>query len=436
MPGRQDGSQKPWLSSGQLFRVSLLCKKISRSQGERAEVELKVITKPEGLQAIQEGWLELLTHPGNSGIHQSFDWFWAGYQAFHLDDQLYVLVLKGDNGSVIGVAPLVITYRKYRGVRVRRIGFARNEQSPANDFILSPGLEDNCLDLILDHLCLFLHWEFIDLQKLNADKPIGRYLQNSLGDGNYRFGIQPNIQSPYISIDKTWEDFWNSRSKKFKKAMRNKLNRAQKSQDLVIEKIPVTSGKTPELEDILSISSNSWKRQIGTDLATREDNWEFYKQISNLYGPKGFPFIWLLRIGRVGAAFEFHLEYNGVIYPIRADYDETYKDISPGSILEYEIIKRHFCEKRFAEYNSCGATYEYLLNWADELRSYHNVEIFARNPKMNLLFALEYKVLRWMRRTAFYRGYKFIKQKQSLAGKSTHFGKSNAPLPEQKAVKS
>lgn len=375
---------------------------------------MKVITKPEDVEAIQAEWLKLLQHPCNKGIHQSYDWFWAGCQAFHRDDDLHVLLVLDESGKLACVAPLVITSSTYRGIGVRAIGFVRNEQSPANNFIFSPRSEEISLTLILEHLITFEHWELIDLQMVNIEELTGRFVRKFLMERGLAHGTQLNRQSPYILIDRGWEDFWKNKSKKFRKSMRHKLNRATKQDGLVVEKILVTDGDAPALATMRTISGNSWKRKAGTDLSASEESLNFYKKVCDTWGPRGFIHVWLLRIHEQAVAFEFHIEYESTVYPLRADYDENYKEISPGSILEYEIIKSIFLEKKIIEYNSCGHTYDYLMNWTKQVRNYRGIEIFKKSLKMILLHAFEYQVLVFLRKMKF---YDFLKKTTGFSNK-------------------
>lgn len=360
-------------------------------------MELHVLTTTAEIGDIANEWAALLPRSGTGKIHHDYDWFVAGYQTFHRGDRLHVLTLRDEQGALAGIAPLVITPGVYRGVTVRKIGFVKNDQSPANDFIVVAGREEQCLAAFLDHLTRFAAWEFIDLRKMNVAEPSWAVLEKLLEERGDTYGTKENIQSPYIRTDMAWDEFWKRKSLRFRKAIRNKFNRVSKYETLAIEKIAVTSARAPVLDDILNISAHSWKHEIGNDLATREDNWNFYKEICDRLGPAGLISVWLLKFDAVPVAFEFHIQYNDVVYPIRADYDKRYKDISPGSLLEYEIIKSIFGDATVAEYNSCGHTYDYLLNWTDTTRIHRNCEIFGTNPKMALLYLYEYRVLAAMR---------------------------------------
>lgn len=365
-------------------------------------MKLKILTKREDLQELQACWLDLMQRSSNKAVYLCYEWCLSSYEIFHANDQIYVLILIDDKGQLLGIAPLVITTAMYRGVKVRKIGFVNNNQNPANDFILHEGLEAVCIELFLSHLAGFTSWELVDLQKIWVDGLTGTCLKKLLPETGYVFGTKENIQSPYIRIDREWDEFWKIKSQRFRKTLRNKLNRAMKLEGLVIERILIENGNIPELEHLLKISANSWKHEIGNDLSSREDNWKFYNKICDRLGPKGNICIWFLKLNNIPVAFEFHIQYNSVVYPIRADFDERYRDISPGSILEYEIMKNLFTDNVVAEYNSCGHTYDYLMNWTDATRNHCNFEMFGKSVKMKMLYDYEYNLLTSLKRTKLY----------------------------------
>ena len=373
-------------------------------------MNLTVLTSAEELHALCEDWRKLMEESADKGIYLCHEWCCAGYDIFHRNDKIYLLILTDDSKKLTGIAPLVITYGTYRGIKVRKICFVRNPENPAHNFILQSGTEEVCLEIIMEHLFRFLEWELIELQMLDINAQTGIILQKMLLEKHCAFGTKFNRQSPYFLFDISWEEFWKSRSKKFKKAMRNKLNRAANQKNLVIEKILLSNGNAPDIHGMIKISSNSWKGKIRKDLASNKDNLEFYKRLCDIMGPKGATYLWLLKINHVPVAFEFHIEHEGIVYPLRADFDENYKDLSPGSVLEYEIVKSLFKQGNLSEYHSCGHNYAYLLNWTNKIKNYQNFEIFDKKLKMTILYNFEHRIMVMLRKCGAYHYLKkFIK---------------------------
>lgn len=367
-------------------------------------MELKILREINELAEISEAWDTLVRESHDDKIHYTYFWFTNSYDVFNSDDQLYVITVYGEDGSLNCIVPLVIISEKYRFFKLRKICFPRNPQNPSNDFICKKGYEEQCYQVVLAHLGQFLIWDLIDLQMIDGVGITSRLLDKYLKSHTFKFHSYPNRVSPYITVKGTWDDFWSNRSSKFRKGMRNKINRGKKKEYKIDA---IRDFKNPEtLELMRSISSKSWKRSIGTDLLTKKDNFNFYELISRHFGNLGKATLYLLKLEDQPAAFEFHFEYDNVVYPIRADYDESYKAYSPGSILEYEIIKSLFEKSDIDEYNSCGHTYQYLLNWTETSREYLNFEVFRPSLFPSLAYQIEYIVIPALRKSSVVRFFK------------------------------
>jgi hypothetical protein len=91
--------------------------------------------------------------------------------------------------------------------------------------------------------------------------------------------------------------------------------------------------------------------------------------------------LWILYCGDVPVAFEYHLNYHGVTSPIRADFDETYRELSPGAHLEYMILLSLFqaSERPVREYNTCADAYSYELRWTSQIRPHKKLWVFKKS---------------------------------------------------------
>jgi len=91
--------------------------------------------------------------------------------------------------------------------------------------------------------------------------------------------------------------------------------------------------------------------------------------------------LWLLHCQGKPVAFEYHLEFQGVAYALRADFDESYRLLSPGAYLEQAIIRSLFDDaaRRIGEYNTGADDYWYERRWTDKSRPHGKAWIFPRS---------------------------------------------------------
>jgi hypothetical protein len=371
---------------------------------ERKLMTIRVLTREEDLEAIKRDWLHLAEFHCNHGIHQTFNWVMAGYKLLGKGKKPYIIVLRNYDERILAIAPLIIGSEKYRGINLNKVSFIKNDQSPCNDFILHPECKEQSMKMIMDHLLTFKDWELVELNQVEKNGITGSTLKKIMKNYRYCSCEKINRQSPYLELDRDWEKFWGKKSRRFKKSLKHKINRL--GDRFAVEKIKVIDSRSPELETILNISQKSWKKKIGADLSTRCDDWKFYEEICDLYGPGGNVHVWILTIEGIPTAFEFHIEYKGIVYPIKADYDEDFRQLSPGSVLEFEIMKRSFHDDRLQAYHSCGHSYDYLLNWTKTVKDHRNYEFFAPRFKTIMLYWFEYELMKKLRKSNFYRFYK------------------------------
>ncbi len=362
-------------------------------------MKIKIITsKEELLGSLAQDWNALLKDNVNNVIYLTHEWIMAWWNSFGNGNKLNVIAVYDERGQLSGIAPMMRTKSRYRGVNIAKICLMANGHSPSSDFIVSRENSAEIIKTILDYLKGLSALDIIELTKLDTNSQTYLIASDYLNMNGNRFGIKDSTESPYILINSDWETFLSKKSQRFRKSLRNKINRANKSGDLSIEKIQINDSKNPAIQDILAISEKSWKRQIGTDITSNPQSKSFHIEICDRLGPQGIVSIFFLKKGGAPIAFEFHLTYNNVVYPIRADYDESFSDLSPGSVLEYNIIKTLFDEGVVKEYNTCGHTYNYLMNWSDETRKHANIEIFGKNFKPYGLYNLEYKLIPFLRK--------------------------------------
>ncbi len=360
-------------------------------------MQVSVICDRDGLLSVAGEWTSLLKKCSSDAISLTPEWIAAWWDNFGADNRMHVIAVR-HGGRLVGVAPMMEAVARYRRIQIRKITIMANGHSPASGFIADRDMHAEVNGAILSHLEALPGVDIIEFPHLDDNGGTCAPVLDFIAKKGLRYGIKHGLESPYIPIDTDWDTFFKTRHRKFKKAIRNKLNRADKSGGISVEKVTVTGAADPAVEEMIGISGKSWKKKAGTDLTSDGNARGFYRSLCDALGPRGVISIWLLRKDSLPVAFEFHLTYNGVVYPLRADYDESYASLSPGSVLEYRIVKSLFEEAGAREYYSCGHTYMYLLNWSELTRKHVTIEIFSRNIRPSTLHILEYSIVPCLRR--------------------------------------
>lgn len=373
-------------------------------------MRLSVIKTIEELRSLRPQWDALLESSQNNVVQLTHDWIIAWWDSFGNEKTPHIITVYDDNGLLLGIAPLASGMCSYRGVNINKISLMANGQSPSADIIIRGDNHELVIRELLAYLSTLKGWDLLEINKLNKDGKTSVRLSKYLTENRILFGIKNNIESPFIEIAGDWETFFGTKSKKFKKSLRNKINKAEKVGDISIERVQIKDAMDPNIKTMVEISSKSWKKDIGNDMLGNPRINNFYKKICASLGEKGAITLWLLKKEGKPVAFEFHINYRGVVYPVRADYDDAFGDLSPGSVLEYNILKTLFEEGRHREYNTCGHTYDYLTNWSTDTKKHINFEIFRRQYKSYALYFMEYLGIPLLKRLRVDRNRDYVKK--------------------------
>lgn len=362
-------------------------------------MKIAIINTRAEFESLKSQWNALLRKSIKDVIYLRHEWFLSWWDAFHDGQQLHIIVAADDDGQIISIAPL----RKaddviFKTIPVKKLSFMANGISPNADFIVHRDRADRGLKALIEYLCRFDDWDIVELQKMILEDATSQTIKNNLRDNRQLFDTSPNIESPIILINSDWCDFYSHKSQKLRKNYRNKANRLKKSRDIKIENIRIESGSSKAIQEMFELSGRSWKRKIQTDLMSDQESQQFYKSICDVFGNEGAVNLWMMRKGEKPVSFEFHMVDNGTVYPLRADYDHEFKELSPGSVLEYNAIKSLFENGKIRQYHTCGHTYSYLLKWCNMTRKHVNIEIYSKSAASLTLYFYNTRLLPILRK--------------------------------------
>lgn len=369
---------------------------------------LRLIENDTDFAALREKWQELLNRSYSNVLSLTHSWMVNWWQSFHADNKLHIIIVADENGEIIAIAPMMLNVYNLRGKKLRRIGFMINGHTPYADFIVDSNQATVGIEIIMRYLVTFEKWDIIDFNKLQRDKITHERIKEFATREGYPFGIKKSLEVPYIEIDRDWEAFCQARTPKYRKGIRNKLNRIHKAGEVKIDALPVRNGHKALIQDMCKISEQSWKGKNSRDILSIPGAERFLNGLCEDFGRDGHATVWFLNFEGTPIAFEFHLHYNNTTFPLRADFDDNFKHLSPGSILEYSILQKIFIDHSFNEYDSCGHSYNYLMKLTDKTRKLVKIEIFNKNLPSYMLHGIEYRIIPTLRKL---RGF-FLERQQ------------------------
>jgi len=98
-------------------------------------------------------------------------------------------------------------------------------------------------------------------------------------------------------------------------------------------------------------------------------------------------------------AAEYQLDDAGHVYALRADFDGSLADdLSPGSYLNGEIVRRLFDRPGLTEYDMGPGENEYKTRWSTGAHEGVRLWVYHRRPRATALHVMETRVVPALRR--------------------------------------
>lgn len=352
-------------------------------------MHLKVVTDIKHFRDLRDEWNQLVQKTEPAGLALSHEWLFAWWQIFAADRKLNIILVY-DEPKLVAIGPFLKERFRYRGIPSSRLQLMTNGHSPYCDLIVDNTASERKINEILQLIFQCDSADVLMFNKVPENSPMVRYLTEKASSFEFRYGIKPSLITPTIHISGEWEEFFRSKSRKFRKGLKNKLNRLDIAGDFSITCESISSRDNPFLIEMIDISKASWKRAVKNDLGSNAAAREFLFKLADVFGPGGHLDLWIMHKADMPVAFELHLDYFGVVHPIRADFSEKFKPFSPGSVLLYVALKSLFEKKTVSEYYSCAHNYRYLTHWSKTLKKHVQIEFFACSWKPQLLYMLEH----------------------------------------------
>lgn len=149
---------------------------------------------------------------------------------------------------------------------------------------------------------------------------------------------------PSLVVDTTgsFDEYRRERLHSFREAER-RTRKAEREHGLVIRAVETPPDRgVGFIEAGLLVESSGWKGREGTGILSHADTAQFYRTMARRFAERGelrLSGLWL--DGRL-AAFDLALAHQRCYWGLKTGYDESFRRIGPGSLLQHAVLKRCF----------------------------------------------------------------------------------------------
>jgi len=358
-------------------------------------VKVKLVTSLRDFDSLAGVWADMARASGQPSPFLSHDWFACCWRTAGPDRRRELWVIE-DDAAPLALIPLTLTRATMRGLPVRRLGILDSPDTPVFDFVVT-GRVDEVVATFLRFLRSRRDWDLLSLEKVPVHSPTLKALQTALA-ADFRWRPAGVLASPFLDIRGTWEEFFRHKTQRFRKTCRNLENRIRRGGKVTLEEHCDVDPDGPIFAEMMEVSLQSWKGPRGLAMATMQRMPRFFRELTRRASANGWLRLWILRLDGRPVATEYQVAQNGRIHALRADFDSSLADLSPGACLNLSIVRTLFHHGTVGEYDMGPGINEYKLRWATGAHETTGVDVYAPTIYGHLLWTIEAHLLPLVRR--------------------------------------
>lgn len=185
------------------------------------------------------------------------------------------------------------------------------------------------------------------------------------------------IQTARTEINRDFESFWSTRSDDLRKNLMRRMRRLEKNHDQLELRTVQQPGEVMEaIRNYGRMEAQGWKGREGTAITESNDQALFYREIMEHFCGRGEGLIYQLWLNNKLIGSEIYLERNGMLVGLKTTFDEALREISPGFLMKYLILRQVFAEGRVKVIEFYGRATDWHTKWATHIRTMYHLNYF------------------------------------------------------------
>lgn len=337
-----------------------------------------------GFRELEADWLRLsretvqnfLQHPVWSGVNlltEEADPSKVVFFAAREGDRLTAVVpLKQKTKSLKQGFRLPLSYRSWEIYHPNEMGLCDVTWDPRTAG--APLLEELVRELRSEG-----GWDLLELLHLPQHSNILQVLQRSP-----RFLTRPSHASKYLDASADYDAYMARFSSSTRHNRRRKLNKLNQLGDVRFEYVTDRRELPGAFEQFLKVEDSGWKGRAGTSIVQQPVKLDSYRRLLEGYDAPEQTAVQLLRLDERCIAASFSLNVGGSIFILKSGYDEEYRSLSPGVLLDDQIL-REGCRREEISRISFVTGASWMDVWRPDEEPVRNAYHFRNNLKGNAL---------------------------------------------------
>ncbi len=185
------------------------------------------------------------------------------------------------------------------------------------------------------------------------------------------------IQTPRLTINGKYEDYWKQRSKNLTHNLlrqRRRLKERGESLEFAIDRS--AESVAGAIQEYGLLESTGWKGAEGSAVSPENVQGRFYREMLQDFCERGEAVVYRLRLNGKTVASDLCLERDQTLFILKTAYDESVQGLSLGLLLHQELFQRTFDDGRIRAIEFYGQLRDWHTKWTNETRTMYHINFY------------------------------------------------------------
>jgi CelD/BcsL family acetyltransferase involved in cellulose biosynthesis len=200
------------------------------------------------------------------------------------------------------------------------------------------------------------------------------------------------IDTAWVEVNQSFDDYWEHRGKNLKQNCRKQRNKLETDGiAAVLECVTTPHDVAQAMVDYGSLEGAGWKAANGTAVLPGNAQGRFYRAMLENFCQQDRARIYRYRFNDKVVSMDLCITSGTTIVILKTAYDESYKTVSPSSLMRQDEFQALFSEKNFKRIEFYGKVMEWHTRWTDNARSIYHLTSY----RWGLVQRLHRKLASW-----------------------------------------
>lgn len=188
---------------------------------------------------------------------------------------------------------------------------------------------------------------------------------------------QDYINTAWVDVAGDFDTYWEARGKNLKQNTRKQRNKLKaEGTETRIECITAAEDVSNAIADYGILESAGWKTADGTAIHPDNAQGRFYQTMLQNFCRLGRGRIYRYWFGDKVVAMDLCIHDDDAIVILKTTYDETYKAVSPSTLMRQDEFEQIFVEHKFKRIEFYGKVMEWHTRWTENARTLYHVNVY------------------------------------------------------------